>query len=508
MSMMAVAGRSIERRPAGGGVPALQPSVPPAAATVSLDALAVRPRWWHPIVRVATMAGSDLVALLLSSAMAYAMWARPVHRQGPWMYADLAPFLIVFVVGYAWSGLYPGFGLGAVEVIRRLTLRTSFVFIVLAAGMFALKLPSYYSRVTLTLAWLGSLVAVPLMRYLVLSVVTRWRWWGLATVVVGSAERAGPTIRLLQSAVSLGYRPVALLVPDAAVSAAAVEGVAALAGMESAERLAASGVTTALVIDGDNPAGSLLGGQLHRRFRHVVLLREFDQLPVEGVGIRNLGGVLGIEYSNDLLGWSERVTKRTLDLVFGSISLVVAAPVIALAGVLVKLASRGPIFYVQEREGRHGARIRVCKLRTMHCDAETRLREHLDSSDVARRQWEARFKLPEDPRVIPFLGTLLRRLSIDELPQLWNVVTGEMSLIGPRPFPEYHLAQFTPEFRELRRHVRPGITGLWQVMVRSDGGIDEQRLFDTYYIRNWSVWIDLYILIKTPLVVLQGKGAY
>jgi lipopolysaccharide/colanic/teichoic acid biosynthesis glycosyltransferase len=97
---------------------------------------------------------------------------------------------------------------------------------------------------------------------------------------------------------------------------------------------------------------------------------------------------------------------------------------------------------------------------------------------------------------------------VDELPQLWSVVQGKMSLVGPRPFPEYHLQQLPPEFRELRRRVRPGLTGMWQVMVRSNGGIAEQIIYDTYYIRNWSLWVDLYILARTIFVVLAGRGAY
>jgi lipopolysaccharide/colanic/teichoic acid biosynthesis glycosyltransferase len=103
---------------------------------------------------------------------------------------------------------------------------------------------------------------------------------------------------------------------------------------------------------------------------------------------------------------------------------------------------------------------------------------------------------------------MLRRFSIDELPQLWKVVTGEMSLVGPRPFPDYHLAGFTPAFRELRQRVRPGITGWWQISTRSEGNTDDQEALDTYYIRNWSVWFDFYVLGRTLLTVISGRGAY
>jgi lipopolysaccharide/colanic/teichoic acid biosynthesis glycosyltransferase len=240
----------------------------------------------------------------------------------------------------------------------------------------------------------------------------------------------------------------------------------------------------------------------------VVLIQKYQGLPVERVRICNLGGVLGIEFTNSLLHWQNRCIKRTLDVVLSAIFLVLTSPLIALGGLLVKCSSHGPSFFCQVREGLGGRPLRVWKLRTMYQDAERRLEEFLSDNPELRREWEERFKLARDPRVIAGVGVFLRRFSIDELPQLWNVVRGEMSLVGPRPFPEYHLQRFPPEFRELRRRVRPGLTGMWQVMVRSRGGIEEQNMYDTYYIRNWSIWLDLYILARTILAVLASRGAY
>jgi lipopolysaccharide/colanic/teichoic acid biosynthesis glycosyltransferase len=144
----------------------------------------------------------------------------------------------------------------------------------------------------------------------------------------------------------------------------------------------------------------------------------------------------------------------------------------------------------------------------MHPDAERRLTELLEQSPELKRQWERSVKLEQDPRIIPVVGHFLRRFSVDELPQLWNVVVGNMSLVGPRPLPEYHLEKLSSDAKGLRRSIRPGLTGMWQVMVRGDGSVAEQERFDTYYVRNWSVWLDLYILARTLSAVVMGRGAY
>jgi lipopolysaccharide/colanic/teichoic acid biosynthesis glycosyltransferase len=176
--------------------------------------------------------------------------------------------------------------------------------------------------------------------------------------------------------------------------------------------------------------------------------------------------------------------------------------------VWIRLVSPGNPVYGQEREGLDGRRIRIWKLRTMYIDADKRLEKLLERDPEARKEWQRYFKLKNDPRILPFLGTLLRKFSLDELPQLWNVIAGEMSLVGPRPFPDYHLQAFDEKFRTLRHRVLPGVTGLWQVSARSEGDIEVQQRLDTYYIRNWSVWLDLYLMARTFSVVVRGRGAY
>jgi lipopolysaccharide/colanic/teichoic acid biosynthesis glycosyltransferase len=180
----------------------------------------------------------------------------------------------------------------------------------------------------------------------------------------------------------------------------------------------------------------------------------------------------------------------------------------AAAAVWIKLISRGPVFHCQVREGIDGQRIAVWKLRTMHVDGERLLEPWFMEHPEDRAEWSRYFKLRRDPRVLPWIGKLLRRTSLDELPQLLSVLKGEMSLVGPRPFPDYHLENFPAEFRALRTQVLPGLTGMWQVSARSEGDVEVQEALDTYYIRNWSPWLDLYILARTVAAVLLARGAY
>ena len=467
-----------------------------------------RSLWWPRVVRLAVLLLTDLVALSAAVLLGYLLWAWPVLRQPPSIYIDLIALFLLFPLSYAGAGLYPGFGVGAVETLRRLSCCTSFAFLVLASASFALKLPPQYSRMSFSIAWGASLVIVPLLRFLVLAAVNRCTWWGEPVVLVGSGQWVEWTIRALRNALSLGYRPLWVLSPDSHWHSRVVEGVAVLGGPDLAPHLAARGVRVALMEEGKEDSCGAILSWLQQHFQHVVLIRKFQELPIERVRVCNFGAVLGIEVTNSLLLWQNRLIKSMLDIVLGAILLVLALPLIALGGLLVKLVGHGPIFFCQEREGLGGSRLRVWKLRTMYQDAEKRLEEFLSANPELRREWEERMKLARDPRVIPGVGVLLRRFSVDELPQLWNVVKGEMSLVGPRPFPEYHLQRFPPEFRELRRRVRPGLTGMWQVMVRSNGSIEEQQLYDLYYIRNWSIWLDLWILARTIVAVLASRGAY
>ena len=239
----------------------------------------------------------------------------------------------------------------------------------------------------------------------------------------------------------------------------------------------------------------------------VVAVAPADGRTAQGGGLSKPD--LGVLLTRGLQERRTRHLKRAFDLLLLVPAAVVAAPLVALAAVAVRWVSPGVSpFYAQKREGRGGRMIRVWKLRTMHPHADRLLERHLEASPEARREWETSFKLRHDPRVLPVVGTLLRKTSLDELPQLWNIALGEMSFIGPRPFPEYHLSAFDEGFRALRRKATPGLTGLWQVSGRADGDLEFQRDLDSHYVVCWSFWLDVWLLLRTPWAVLGGRGAY
>jgi Undecaprenyl-phosphate galactose phosphotransferase WbaP len=485
-------------RPAG----AAAADIPPVISPDSRDR-----RSLIRLARVAVLAGTDLSALLTASLVAYTLWALPVLDQPIAIYVNVVPLMTLFVAGYAIAGLYPGLGLGAVETLRRLSYVTAFGFLILAAFSFAFKLPPLYSRVTFSLGLALSLLIVPIARAAIVHAASRWHWWGEPVLVIGTGERASSAIRSILQAPHLGYRPVAALSFLRQPLRSDFEGVPVVGGLERAGEFSTKGVRIAL-LEIDNLEGHALLDQLQQQFRHVLLLRQYDDLPVEGLQVRNLGTLVGVEYTNNLLVKGNQVIKGILDVVIGMFALALAAPVIALSVAAVKIVDGGPMFFCQDRAGRNGRRIAVPKIRTMRLDAERRLEEHLAANPALRAEWETRYKLHDDPRLIPWIGRVFRRFSIDELPQLWTVVMGDMSLVGPRPFPDYHIKMFSPEFQKLRQRVRPGISGLWQVTVRSNGDVREQEAYDSYYIRNWSVWLDLYVLGRTVGSVLSGRGAY
>jgi lipopolysaccharide/colanic/teichoic acid biosynthesis glycosyltransferase len=261
----------------------------------------------------------------------------------------------------------------------------------------------------------------------------------------------------------------------------------------------------ALADIGNQDAGAVLQ---ELNFPRLIVIPDLAGVASLWVTARDLGGSLGFEIKKNLVVRRNHALKTAMDRLIALPFFLGSLPVLAVAAVWIKLTSRGPVFYRQVREGIGGARLTVWKLRTMHVNSDALLERWFQDHPEDHAHWSRHFKLRRDPRILPAIGTFLRRTSLDELPQLWSVLKGEMSLVGPRPLPGYHLEEFSREFRTLRTRVLPGLTGLWQVSARSDGDLEVQEALDTYYIRNWSPWLDLYIIARTVAAVICGRGAY
>ena len=462
----------------------------------------------RPTLTALLLLFSDLAALLASGAFAVGLRHLLDGGFNPVVYVPLWPVAGLFVLVYALVGLYPGVGLAPAEELRRLTLATTLVYLVLGAGTFLFKEGDAYSRAVFLGAWAFSVVLVPLSRALVRHLFARQKWWGYPVLVLGAGKTGRMVVQALMRQPGLGLKPVAVL-DDDPEKHGALEGVPVVGGVELAPVLARElGIRHAIVAMPGVPRGKLLDllEQYGGVFPHLVLIPDLFGFSSLWVSARDLGGVLGLEVRQRLLLASPRILKRVMDVAIAAVGGLLISPLLAAIAILIKMDSPGAVLYGHTRIGQGGRRFIAWKFRSMVVDADRVLEEYLAKRPELYEEWERDHKLKNDPRVTR-VGRILRKLSLDELPQLWNVIKGEMSLVGPRPIVQDELAKYGDKGTFYLK-VRPGMTGLWQVSGRNDISYEERVELDVYYVRNWSVWLDLYILARTVWVVLFGKGAY
>ena len=268
------------------------------------------------------------------------------------------------------------------------------------------------------------------------------------------------------------------------------------------------GVNTAIILASELPKGILEAAEKisHDAFKYLILIPDREQIGGLGIKKFDLGMNFGLEVKRNLFNPSEKLIKRITDIFLVISGGLITSPIILLISIMIKLDSKGPVFYGHTRLGIGGNKFKAWKFRTMAPNANQVLDDYLADNPELKQEWETTFKLQDDPRVTR-TGRILRKLSLDELPQLWNVFLGEMSLVGPRPIVDDEIGYYGDRF-DLYSFVLPGITGLWQVSGRSDTSYDGRVSLDEYYVRNWSIWMDIYIMARTISVVLMRKGAY
>src|SRR5579863_7297320 len=476
------------------------------AARPRLAPITISPTAWAPWAVCAADVLALEVAFLLGQGVRRFLGNWLTAGIGPTQYLGIAAALLLLPLVHYQIGLYPGYLLSPVERLRRRTLATLSVFGGLVAWD-SLVARGELSRGVLLSTLIFALVLPPLVEAAVRKELTRRGRWGVPVLMLGCGATGRALARTLVAEPELGLIPIAFLDNRAETWNTIAEGVPVRGPLGLApdfERSAPAAIVSLADLGKQDAAGLL--NELN--FPRLIVVPDVAGAASLWVLARNLGGSLGLEIKKNLLIRRNRALKRVMDRAIALPLFLCGVPLMLVFALWIKLTSRGPVFYRQMREGLDGRRIPVWKLRTMHVDGDRLLEQWFENHPEDLLQWRRYFKLHDDPRVLPVIGLFLRRTSLDELPQLWSVVTGEMSLVGPRPLPDYHVEQFPAEFRVLRTRVLPGLTGLWQVTARSDGDLEMQQSLDTFYIRNWSPWLDLYILARTVSAVLLARGAY
>ena len=422
-------------------------------------------------------------------------------------------------LAYGCAGLYRIIDMHPAEELRRMVTTT-----LLVGATAAVVSVAWSSPYAAWIALFGGCAAliVPASRVLGRILLAQTTWWGVPVVVIGAGAHGDAVIATLERWPELGLRPVAQREEDGEGHNSIQGGIDMPHGGARTDKADTTHAVSpdqalALARAQDVPYAIMAMPSLsyYDRARMISHIGKFfRRLYVVPEGLNPIAlwtarsasqGLMGISMKHFQLSTGARAFKRVLDIFGAVLGLILLAPLIAIIAALIKYDSPGPIFFTQDRMGLGGRCFTVLKFRTMYTDAEAKLNAILDADPARRAQYEKYHKLDEDPRVTR-VGRWLRRLSLDELPQLWNVLRGDMSLVGPRAYMPGEL----PKMNGLSRSVLqcpPGLTGLWQVSGRNNVDFSTRVDLDVHYMQNWTVWLDMYILLRTLPVVLSGEGA-
>jgi Undecaprenyl-phosphate galactose phosphotransferase WbaP len=394
------------------------------------------------------------------------------------------------------------------EELRRATLSSTLIFIVLGAATVSLRGARQYITWTMLLSLILSVVLLPLLRGFTRLRFAREPWWGKPAVIFGAGEAGQHIVKILQDQPGIGLKPIAVMDenPD---SPRSIRGIPVLDGFELASLVPESHKFAYAVVAMPGVPSSSFLSMIERyglRFSRILMIPHLTNFCSLWVSPKAVGGMLGLEVCQQAMLRERHWPKRILDLALTIVGGLLILPLIALIALWIKADSPGPVLYSQQRIGQDGKEFRAWKFRSMAQNADTLLQDVLARDPNLRDEWERTHKLKNDPRVSSS-GRFLRRTSLDELPQLWNILRNEMSLVGPRPIVHAEIPKYGDSFA-LYIAVKSGLTGLWQISGRNDTSYAQRVNLDTFYVRNWSVWLDLYILFRTIETVVFHKGAY
>ncbi|WP_161881799.1 undecaprenyl-phosphate galactose phosphotransferase WbaP [Deinococcus alpinitundrae] len=422
--------------------------------------------------------------------------------------ARIETLVIWLGVWLAWrfyQGLYPGYGRSPQTELRLHTISTVQVLLVQLAGALALE------RFTISVAgvvvvWLLILPVALLIRYAIRALLVRAGNFGRPISIIGAGRTASLTIAHLQNHPAYGLNPLVAYDDNLDLQGSEVYGVPICGPIEQALTDPLTEQALISIPSARAEVQQKLVNSVYAAFPVTWVIPDLFGVPNQALQTHNIGTVATLEIRNNLRSRRSRTIKRVIDLLMSVTGTVAISPILLLIVIAIKFDSSGPAVYRARRLGRDGRLFDCFKFRSMHRDADTKLKEVLDADPMLRLEFAATHKLKDDPRVTR-VGNFLRRTSLDEFPQLLNVIMGEMSLVGPRPIVEAEIAKYG-EIYTAYKQVRPGMTGYWQANGRSDTSYDERVAMDKFYVTNWTPWLDLIILMQTVKVVVAGKGAY
>lgn len=469
---------------------------------------------YHPHICKLSLAVSDLlffnVALWLSLGCVYILF-NDVQRfipQEEFNARLISHFLLsVVCVGWFWIRLRHYTYRKPFWYELKETLRTLAIFAIFDLALIAFS-KWQFSRYVWVFCWFFALLLVPLFRALTKHLLNKLGIWKKTTVILGSGDNAQGAYNALQSEEMLGFDVVAFF--DTYATESHIAGIPVIKDPEAIWKLNQTGEIHYILAyeytDLDKTQFWLRELSKHR-CRSVTVIPSFRGLPLYNTDMSFIFSheVMLLRIQNNLAKRSSRFLKRTFDIIFSISILLVASPLMLFLWFKVT-RDGGPAIYGHQRVGRHGKLFPCYKFRSMVLDSDRVLKNLLDTNPEARAEWEKDFKLKNDPRITS-VGRFIRKTSLDELPQLFNVLKGEMSLVGPRPIISDELERYYDDV-DYYLMAKPGMTGLWQVSGRNDVDYDTRVYFDSWYVKNWTLWNDIAILFKTVKVVLHRDGAY
>lgn len=458
------------------------------------------------LLTVVPMMVADGLSIVITMAFAQALVGVAFPDVHYALARQLLPLLAIAAVTFTFAGAYRICGLHPSQELRRITLldNTSLLLLLLANLLLSDTSTSYeLSLICATLILLNMIH--PGVRLVSRTLLSTQIWWGWSVVVVGHREHAQRVLKHIQKNAELAMRPVRLLTSDQFNAASTTREKEQLARDTVAQSHASIVV---MAVENADPSSYCSDIDFwSTQAKDVIIVPANFQWPTLWTEARDIGGIMGLHARAKLLSSWRLFAKRILDIGLILLLSPVLLPVCLVIAALVRLNSHGPIFFGHKRIGRSGRTFTAWKFRSMIPNANEALENYLCEHPELREEWERDQKLKNDPRIIPGIGNIIRKFSLDELPQLWNVLRGDMSLVGPRPIVDSEIEKYCDVF-PLYLKVTPGITGLWQVSGRNNTTYQERITLDAFYVRNWSPWLDLYILARTIKTVLLREGAY